>query len=137
MAFTREHLLITHTADSVKLALDVYQEEYDGDIYTLHAQTERNLSGDLIIKKGTTKRSFAGTVAVDDDVSGTVEYDSVTYTLATPAHIRALQGILDMKVKGFDDTAFWDGWLMSAHAPKTVYDPQGKHRVMPIQIVEK
>ena len=137
MSFTREHLLITHTSDSVKLALDVYQEEYDGDIVVQHAQTERSLSGTLIIKKGVTKRIFTGTIAVDDDVSGTVEYDSVAYTLATPALIKALQGIEDMKVKSFDDTSFWNGWLTSEWAPKVVYDPMGAHRVTLLNIVEK
>jgi len=137
MAFTREHLLLTHTSDSVKIAVTVMYEEYDGDISIIHAQTERNLSGSLIIKQGVTKRVFAGSVAVDDDVSGTVQYDSVTYTLATPALLKACWGKIDLKAKGFDDTAFWNAWIQNEWAPKTVYEPSGAHRITRLEMVEK
>lgn len=137
MAFTREHLLITHTSDTVKLAINIYVEGFDGEISVQHAQTERNLSGDLLIKKGVVKRVFVGQAAVDDDASGTVEYDSVVYSHATPAQIKALQGVMDIKVKSFGDTAFWDGWVQSDYAPKVVYDPNGEHMVTTLEIVER
>jgi len=137
MAYPREYLLITHTSDSVKLALEVLVEGYDGDITVQHAQVERNMSGDLLIKKGVQKRIFVGAVAVDDDATGTILIDSVTYTHATPALIKACWGVLDLKVKGFTDAAFWDGWITGDHAPKAVYEPTGEHRVMPLEIVER
>lgn len=137
MSFSREHLLITHTSDSVKLAVEVLFEGYDGDRTTLHAQVERNMSGGLVIKKGVTKRLFIGMVAYDSDASGTTEYDSVTYTNATPALILACLGKTDLKVKSFDDTAFWDGWLSSDNAPQTIYGPMGTHRAVQWEIVER
>ena len=137
MAFAREHLLAMHTSDTVKLAITVMYEGYDGDIVTQHAQVERNWSGDLVVKAGEQKRAFVGTVAVDDDASGTIEYDSVTYTIATPAMIAAMSGKTDLSLKSFDDSAFWDAWIVSDYAPKTVYEPTGEHRITPLEAVER
>lgn len=137
MAFTREHLLLMHTTDTVKLAVTVMYEEYDGDVTTLHQQADRNLSGGLIVKKGVTKRIFVGAVAVDDDASGTIEYDSVTYTIATPALLKACLGKLDLKAKSFDDSAFWNAWLQSDWNPRVVYGPDGAHRITQWQMVER
>lgn len=138
MAFAREHLLVTHTTGSpVRLALEVMVEGYDGEVDVLHAQVERNMSGDLIVKQGLTKRIFVGQVAIDDDVTGTIVYDSVTYTRATPALIKACIGKTDLQLKSFGDTVFWDAWITSDYAPKVVYEPTGDHRITPFEVVEK
>lgn len=137
MAFAREHLLLTHTTDSVKIAVTVLYEEYDGSREVLHAQTERNLSGDLIIKAGVSKRVFIGIVAVDDDATGTIQYDSVTYTIATPALLKACIGKTDLKAKSFEDSAFWDAWITADWSPRAVYEPTGEHRTWMLEMIER
>jgi hypothetical protein len=135
--FTRDWLLMTHTTDTVKLAFEVMVEEYDGDRQIYHQQISRSKSGAMLRVKGSAKRIFAAFVVLDFDATGTVEYDAVTYNKGTPANLLACFAVDDLKVKSFDDSAFWDGAIVSEWSPRVVYEYTGDNRITELVIEER
>lgn len=137
MAFTRAYLLLTHTADSVKLAFEVLQRDYAGDITTYFEELSRNLDGTLLIVTGASKREFIGDIVLNAAASGTVVYDTVTYTIGTPAQLRTALATTDLKAKAFDDTAFWNAKRACSWNPRVEYDSSGELRLMMTRLIEK
>ena len=137
--YTRSHLLVMFDGDSIKVAFEVELKDYLGDNTWYPAQTNRNKDGDLlIVDAGISKHRWVGTIFLDDVATGTVTYDDVTYTKGTSAHIVQMLRKLDLKLKSYEDSSFWNAWVMTQDvARRATYDPMGKFRTITLQIEEK
>lgn len=137
MSFTREHLLLMHNGDVTKLAFSVFEiDSYAGGTDFKFEQLGRNGSGDLVrVMLASTKRDWRGTVQADE-YGGTVTYDTVVYTLGSPAQLKAALADDDLKAKSFEDAAFWDAHAMGQYLNKLVR-PKGDMVRSQLRLIER
>jgi hypothetical protein len=140
MAFSRNHLLldygteptVSHYAFSVERT-----QEYDGEQETRPLQVSRNPNGDLLVVYGTSKREFMGAIFLEDDATGTVVYNSVTYTIGTPSNLKTCLAASDLRAKSFDDSSFWNAVSVMPWSPRVEYEHNGTTRIMRIRLLQK
>lgn len=139
MAFSRSYLLLMHNSDATKLAYPVFVEGYEGDQVPYAKDLSRNVDGDLLVVRAVTdKREFHGNIWLDSGASGTIQYDAVTYSIGTPAQLKAALEATDLKAKAFDDSAFWSAECATPWNPRPGnFGGSGTHRVLELRLVEK
>lgn len=136
MSFTREHLLLKHNGGGTKLAFSVFElDSYAGGTDFKFEQLGRNGSGDLVrVTLASTKREWRGMVQADES-GGSVIYDT-TYTLGSPAQLKAALADDDLEVKSFEDTVFWDAHATGQYLQKLVR-PKGDIVRSQLRLIER
>ena len=141
--FSGNHLLLRYgTGETqVNLAFYVQIEGYKGDDKQQLKDVSRNPSGSLLVVRGVVKREFSGNVLLNHNATGTVTYNSVSYTYGTGDNMLTAWARTDLEVCSFDDFAssvpsFWHAEVMSPWAP-ILMDPMGNMRILPLYMIEK
>ena len=126
-----------HNIGATLLAFAVPQaDQYAGGTDFKFEQLGRNGSGDLVrVTLASTKRDWRGVVYANEN-GGTVEYDSITYSLGSPAQLKTALVADDLEVKSFEDSAFWDGVLVGQYPPR-LFRPKGDMITATLRLIEK
>jgi len=126
-----------YSAGTELFAFDAQYDGYAGGLKTRPMQFQRGPDGTLLTVSGVSKREFNGKIFADSSVTGTIEYDSVTYDIGTDSDLEACLAASDLQVKSVEDSAFWNARCVSPWDPKPDHDYAGIIRTVEVRILEK
>ena len=137
--FTREAVFLKWDSDATKYCFKVQKEDYRGGERQKPASYARSqYDGSLLIVRAiTTPKRFTANIIGEDSASGTANdgVDDINY--GTIAQLELAWAATDLKVKSFEDSAYWTCEWVGSWPPILEFDPYRNYALIPIILEDK
>lgn len=139
MVFSRSAVFLKWDSDATKYCFVVQKENYaGGEIQKPASYARSQHDGSLLTVRGITMpRRFVGNIIGEDSASGTANDGAEDIDYGTIAQLQLAHVATDLKVKSFEDAAYWTCEWVGSWPPILEFDPMRNYAVIPMMLEDK